>query len=228
MLDAVFSRVELASLYPKFCSMKNRRAARKLYRRQNCSRKSSATVAQQRGVCLFPANRAGDDVKRFTDELAGTKVDDLLCPQQMEKTDGRELELADFIAPVISNLSLKSQIPDHIGGVRRHQRARAQGTGREIQADHDDYNASCEALADRWQALRNFCTSAFVKNGATAKRETSPPQTLSRKGIAHSARRRLPSVSDHTEKRLLWELLDVEKNAGIKITESFAMWPGAA
>ncbi len=68
-----------------------------------------------------------------------------------------------------------------------------------------------------------------VRNGATGKAKTLLLEELideKCRGIRPAAG--YPACPDHTEKKILWQLLDVEKNAGIKLTESFAMWPGSS
>ena len=86
-----------------------------------------------------------------------------------------------------------------------------------------------EALADRLaEALPNACTNASATNGALGATKNSPSDELiaeKYRGIRPAAG--YPACPDHTEKRTLWELLDVEKNTGIKLTENFAMWPGS-
>ena len=73
------------------------------------------------------------------------------------------------------------------------------------------------------------CTSASARSGATARaRRSTPAELIAEKyrGIRPAAG--YPACPDHTEKGALWKLLDVEKNTGMLITESFAMWPGSS
>ena len=77
--------------------------------------------------------------------------------------------------------------------------------------------------------LRNFCTNASGRNGVTAGTEQLTNDDLiaeKYRGIRPAAG--YPACPDHTEKQILWKLLDVEKNAGIQLTESCAMWPGSS
>ena len=73
------------------------------------------------------------------------------------------------------------------------------------------------------------CTSARARSGASARpRTSSTDQLIAEKyrGIRPAAG--YPACPDHTEKGTLWKLLDVEKNTGMRLTESFAMWPGSS
>jgi 5-methyltetrahydrofolate--homocysteine methyltransferase len=100
-----------------------------------------------------------------------------------------------------------------------------------FKADHDDYNAiMTEALADRLaEAFAEFLHQRVRQEwsyGKTEKLSTEELIAEKYRGIRPAAG--YPSCPDHTEKATLWRLLDVEKNAGIKLTESFAMWPGSS
>jgi len=100
-----------------------------------------------------------------------------------------------------------------------------------FKADHDDYLAiMAEALADRLaEAFAEFLHKRVREDwGYGANENLTTDDLLDEKyrGIRPAAG--YPACPDHTEKGILWELLDVEKNAGIRITESFAMWPGSS
>jgi 5-methyltetrahydrofolate--homocysteine methyltransferase len=174
---------------------------------------------------FFPANRAGDDVELFTDpsRSKGSATFHFLR-QQMEKENGApNWCLADFVAP--------NGKPDYIGAF-----AVTSGHGldeliKRYKADHDDYNAiMSEALADRLAEAFAECLHARARNewgyGNTEHLSTEDLIEEKYRGIRPAAG--YPACPDHTEKKTLWELLDVEKNVGIKLTESFAMWPGSS
>jgi hypothetical protein len=100
-----------------------------------------------------------------------------------------------------------------------------------FKADHDDYNAiMAEALADRLaEAFAEFLHKRVREEWGYGKAEKLTTEDLigeKYRGIRPAAG--YPACPDHTEKGILWKLLDVEKNAGIKLTESFAMWPGSS
>ncbi len=100
-----------------------------------------------------------------------------------------------------------------------------------FKADHDDYNAiMAEAIADRLAEAFAECLHKRVREewGYGKAENLTPEQLIAEeyRGIRPAAG--YPGCPDHTEKRILWELLDVEKNTGIKLTESCAMWPGSS
>jgi 5-methyltetrahydrofolate--homocysteine methyltransferase len=100
-----------------------------------------------------------------------------------------------------------------------------------FKADHDDYNAiMAEALADRLaEAFAEYLHKRVREEwgfGATENLTAEQMIAEEYRGIRPAAG--YPACPDHTEKGTLWQLLDVEKNTGIKITESFAMWPGSS
>lgn len=153
--------------------------------------------------------------------------------------------LADFVAPrrtgvaPVSN-STESQknetgaatvLQDHIGAF-----AVTAGLGlKEIieafKAKHDDYNAiMAEALADRLaEAFAEYLHKRVRAEWGFGRSENLTNDDLiaeKYRGIRPAAG--YPACPDHTEKAILWNLLDAEHNAGIKLTESFAMWPGAS
>ena len=100
-----------------------------------------------------------------------------------------------------------------------------------FKADHDDYNAiMAEALADRLaEAFAEFLHKRVRDEWGFGKLEKLAAEDLIQekyRGIRPAAG--YPACPDHTEKVVLWKLLDVEATAGIKLTESFAMWPGSS
>lgn len=100
-----------------------------------------------------------------------------------------------------------------------------------FKADHDDYNAiMAEALADRLaEAFAEFLHKRVREEWGFGKAEKLSTADLideKYRGIRPAAG--YPACPDHTEKAILWNLLDAEKNTGIKLTESFAMWPGSS
>ena len=147
--------------------------------------------------------------------------------QQSEKpADEANLALADFIAP------LESGTPDYLGGF-----AVTAGVGLEklveaFEKDHDDYNSiMAKALADRLAEAFAECLHQKVRREfwGYAPDEALPNEDLIRekyRGIRPAPG--YPACPDHTEKRFLFDLLGAEKKTALKLTESFAMWPGAA
>ena len=177
---------------------------------------------------FFPANAVGDDVELYKDESRKAVWETFrFLRQQTEKKQRTEpnRSLGDFIAPKSTGLL------DHIGCF-----AVSTGFGlKEIcdafRAKNDDYNAiMAEALADRLAEAFAECLHKRVRDQwGYGKNETlTNEEVLAEKyrGIRPAAG--YPACPDHTEKGTLWRLLDIERNAGIKITESFAMWPGSS
>ena len=180
-----------------------------------------------RGVYgLFPANAIGDDVEIYADE---TRRQPLAAFHFLRQQVGRDNKpcrsLADFIAPKETGL------PDHIGAF-----AVTSGIGLKelcdgFRAQHDDYSAiMAEALADRLAEAFAEYLHKHVRDvwsyGATEGLSNADLIQEKYRGIRPAAG--YPACPDHTEKGILWRLLDVEANTGMKITESFAMWPGSS
>jgi 5-methyltetrahydrofolate--homocysteine methyltransferase len=179
-------------------------------------------------VGLFPANSVGDDVEIYTDN-SRERIAQTLCflRQQKGKPEGHFHEcLADFVAPKSSGVA------DHMGAF-----AVTAGIGIEehiarFERAHDDYSSiMLKALADR---LAEACAEHFHERvrrelWGYASRETLTNEELIKeqyRGVRPAPG--YPACPDHTEKAKLWQLLDTEKNTGIRLTESFAMYPTAA
>jgi len=174
---------------------------------------------------LFPANRVGDDVEVYTNgsrQHLRTKLHFLR--QQIEKGDGTSNYcLADFIAP--------KGAPDYIGGFAVTSGHGLKEIVEKFKAEHDDYNAiMSEAIADRLaEAFAEYLHKRVRDEWGFGKSEKLTAADLIEekyRGIRPAAG--YPASPDHTEKGILWDLLDVEQHTGIKLTESFAMWPGSS
>ncbi|MGB7746463.1 MAG: methionine synthase [Verrucomicrobiia bacterium] len=185
-------------------------------------------LIQPRGVYgFFPANRVGDDVQLYTDESRSKVLTTFhFLRQQIAKDDSTpNWCLADFVAPKHSTSN------DHIGAFAVTSGHGLKELVEKFKADHDDYNAiMAEALADRLaEAFAEFLHKRVREEWGYGKAEKLATEDLigeKYRGIRPAAG--YPACPDHTEKGILWKLLDVEKNAGIKLTESFAMWPGSS
>ena len=178
---------------------------------------------------LFPANQvAGDDIEVYTDE-ARSEVKTVLH-QLRQQTEGREgsarKSLADFVAPKDTGLR------DYVGAF-----AVTAGHGitdkiMEFKKDLDDYSAILlESLADRLaEAFAERLHERVRKEfWAHAPNEAlSNEELIKEKYVGIRPAPGYPACPEHTEKQTIWELLDVEANTGIELTESMAMWPGAA
>jgi 5-methyltetrahydrofolate--homocysteine methyltransferase len=181
-----------------------------------------------RGVYgLFPASAVGDDVKLYTDETRGTVLTRFHFLRQQANKEGSEpcRSLGDFIAPEETGL------PDHIGAFAVTSGIGLKELCDRFRAQNDDYNAiMAEAVADRLAEAFAECLHKRVRDewGYGCAENLSPAELIQEKyrGIRPAAG--YPACPDHTEKGTLWNLLDVQANTGMLITESFAMWPGSS
>jgi 5-methyltetrahydrofolate--homocysteine methyltransferase len=181
-----------------------------------------------RGVYgFFPANAVGDDVQLYTDGERKSVREEFHFLRQQFRTDESEpcLSLGDFIAPKDTGLA------DHIGGFAVTTGIGLKELCDSFKAQNDDYNAiMAEALADRLAEAFAECLHKRVRDewgyGLSENLTVSDFIHESYRGIRPAAG--YPACPDHTEKGTLWRLLDVEQNTGMKLTESFAMWPGSS
>ncbi|MCP5198401.1 MAG: methionine synthase [Gammaproteobacteria bacterium] len=183
-----------------------------------------------RGVIgIFPArSTAGEDIALYADEALSEPLGVVHgLRQQADKPDGQaNFALADFVAPGDAGVA------DYLGAF-----AVATGIGLDamvahFEADHDDYQAiMAKALADR-------LAEAFAERLHELVRKDywgyAGDESFDNAGLIDERYEGIrpapgyPACPDHTEKGLLWRLLDVERNAGIVLTESYAMTPAAA
>ena len=181
-------------------------------------------------VGFWPANAVEDDIEVYTDDTRQARLATLhTLRQQMARDPSRErahTALADFIAPK------ETGIADYIGGF-----AVTTGIGEEAALERhiaktDDYGriilkALCdrlaEALAERMHERVRKEFWGYVKGERLTNDEL-----IAEKYVGIRPAPGYPAQPDHTEKATLWRLMDVEREAGIQITESFAMWPGAS
>ena len=180
-------------------------------------------------IGLFPANSVGhDDVEIYTDEKRQGELAVIhSLRQQTQKPPGQpNFALADFIAPH------EDHVEDYIGAF-----AVATGFGmdekiEEFEKDHDDYSAiMLKALADRLaEAFAERMHQRVRKEfwGYADQEGLGNDDLIGEKYQGIRPAPGYPACPDHTEKPLLWKLLDVEKNTGITLTESHAMVPTAA
>jgi 5-methyltetrahydrofolate--homocysteine methyltransferase len=182
-----------------------------------------------RGVLgFFPANSVEDDVELYSDESRGTvlTVFHFLRQQMIKRRDAPNLCLADFIAPKSTGVA------DYLGTFAVTAGIGIEHKLAEFEADHDDYHAILlKALADR-------LAEAFAERLHERVRKEfwgyAMGENLSNEEIIKEEYRGIrpapgyPACPDHTEKGILWTLIDPIENAGIHLTESFAMLPTAA
>jgi 5-methyltetrahydrofolate--homocysteine methyltransferase len=183
---------------------------------------------EARGVVGFwPANADGDDIVLYTDEMRATELDRLYTlRQQMAKSEGKSnLALADFIAPIGAG-------DDYIGGFAVTAGHGELEAAKRFKDAGDDYSAIlATALADR---LAEAFAEALHRRVRTELWGYAPDEPFDLDALIAERYRGIrpapgyPSQPDHTEKGTLFRLLDAEAQAGMGITESFAMTPPAS
>ncbi|MGY2003725.1 methionine synthase [Blastococcus sp. SYSU DS1024] len=207
-------------------------AARRLYddAQQMLDRIVAEKWLRASGVLgLFPANRVdGEDIEVYTDE-SRTAVRATLH-QLRQQTEGRDgsprKSLADFVAPKDTGLR------DYVGAFAVTAGLGAAERVAAFKKDNDDYSAiMLEALADRLaeafaERLHERVRREFWGYAADESLDSEALIAEKYRGIRPAPG--YPACPEHTEKLTIWDLLDVEAAAGIQLTESLAMWPGAA
>ncbi len=184
---------------------------------------------EARGVIgLFPANSQGDDIEVYTDESRTETRTTLhhLRQQDKKKSSQANFCLADYVAPK------DSDIADYIGAFAVTTGHKIEQRVAEFEADNDDYQAiMLKVLADRLaEAFAEHMHERVRKEfWAYQSEEDFDNEALIKeqyRGIRPAPG--YPACPDHTEKQTLWSLLEPDENAGMTITESFAMLPTAA
>ena len=177
---------------------------------------------------IFPANANGDDIEIYTDEdREKVFATWLTLRQQLKKSkDQPNIALSDFIAPKITG------VKDYMGafcvctGFGTFEKAKA------FEEENDDYNSiMIKALADRLaEAFAEYLHLKVRKEywGYASDEKLSNKELINEtyKGIRPAPG--YPACPDHLEKNTLWDLLKVEEEIGVTLTESLAMWPAAA
>jgi 5-methyltetrahydrofolate--homocysteine methyltransferase len=227
-----FQSWELRGRYPDILgSPESGAAATALFRdaQSLLARIVSENLLTARGVVgFFPANSLGEDIELYTGADRRTALALVhTLRQQMAKSGQRaNLALADFVAPRASGLA------DHLGmfAVTAGHGLDALVAG--FEQAHDDYNAIlAKSLADR-------LAEAFAERlHEKVRRELwgySPDESLGNDALIEETYQGIrpapgyPACPDHTEKATIFRLLDATRNAGIRLTENFAMVPTAA
>ena len=177
---------------------------------------------------IFPANANGDDIEIYTDEdREKVFATWLTLRQQLKKSkDQPNIALSDFIAPKTTG------VKDYMGafcvctGFGTSEKAKA------FEEENDDYNSiMIKALADRLaEAFAEYLHLKVRKEywGYASDEKLSNKELINEtyKGIRPAPG--YPACPDHLEKNTLWDLLKVEEEIGVTLTESLAMWPAAA
>ncbi len=184
---------------------------------------------EARGVIgFFPANSVGDDIEVYADDSRAEVVHTLHHLRQQDKKKNTQPNycLSDYIAPKDSGVA------DYIGGFAVTTGHKIEAKIAEFEADNDDYQSiMLKVLADR-------LAEAFAEHMHERVRKEfwayETNETLTNEELIKEKYRGIrpapgyPACPDHTEKATLWQMLEPEQNAGMTITESFAMLPTAA
>jgi 5-methyltetrahydrofolate--homocysteine methyltransferase len=176
---------------------------------------------------FFPANADGEDIVVYTDESrTRERVRFPMLRQQWEREGQTSFRsLADYIAPI------KSGKADHLGAFAVSTGFGSDELVASFEKAHDDHSAILvKALADRLaEALAELLHERARREWGYGRDERLSKEDLigeKYRGIRPAAG--YPSCPDHSEKKPLWELLSAEQVAGIRLTESYAMWPAAS
>ena len=177
---------------------------------------------------FFPANSVGDDIHLFSDNTRSELLLQLhhLRQQRSKRADLANACLSDFVAPVETGLQ------DYLGAFAVTAGIGIDSWVEDFEKTHDDYSAILlKALADRLAeaAAEYLHEQVRIKHWGYASDEALDNASLiaeEYQGIRPAPG--YPACPDHTEKGLLWSLLDVEQRIGLSLTESFAMVPTAA
>jgi len=176
---------------------------------------------------IFPANQINDDDIELTDENGKPLQTFLTLRQQSQKTKGApNIALADFIAPKDNGVT------DYMGAFCVTTGFGVDEWAAEFEADLDDYNSiMVKALADRFaEAFAEYLHEKIRKEiwGYASDENMSTEDMIAEeyKGIRPAPG--YPACPDHLEKPTIWKLLNVEKEIGVTLTESMAMWPASS
>ena len=180
-------------------------------------------------VGFWPANAVGDDIELYADDGRARVLSTIHTLRQQMERKGRDranFALADFIAPKETGLA------DYFGGFAVTAGDEVEKRAKAFEAEHDDYSSiMVKALGDR-------LAEAFAERMHERVRKEfwgyEPDEQLDNEDMISENYRGIrpapgyPACPDHTEKRILFDLLDAEKNTGLELTSSFAVFPAAS
>ncbi len=179
-------------------------------------------------IGFFPANSQGDDIILYRDDDRHETLEILhhLRQQNMKAPGKPNYCLSDFIAPVESGKK------DYLGAFAVTTGIGIEDKLAEFERDHDDYNSiMLKALADRLaEAFAEYLHQQVRKThwGYAEDERLDNDDLIAENYQGIRPAPGYPACPDHTEKEKLFELLNVTKNTGIELTESFAMMPASA
>lgn len=227
-----FQTWELKGVYPKILDdEKQGPAARQLF--ADAQAMLEKIIAEKwftpkAVIGFWPAGTVGDDIRLFTDEARNKELATFFTlRQQLSKRDGRpNVALSDFVAPVDSGR------PDYLGGFVVTAGIGEIAIAERFERANDDYNSILvKALADRFaEAFAERMHEVVRKElwGYAPDEAFAPTDLIGEPYAGIRPAPGYPAQPDHTEKTALFRLLDAEKEIGVTLTESFAMWPGSS
>jgi len=176
---------------------------------------------------FWPANSVDDEILVYTDESRSQQHTVFQALRQQTRRRGQDhfRSLADYIAPVSSGRA------DYLGAFALTTGNGVEELVAEYEAEQDDYNSiMVKALADRLaEAFAEFLhLQARRQWGYGVSEQLSPEALIAEQYRGIRPAPGYPAQPDHTEKRTIWELLDVAESTGIMLTESLAMFPAAS
>jgi 5-methyltetrahydrofolate--homocysteine methyltransferase len=176
---------------------------------------------------FWPAASQGDDVILYTDESRSHELTRFhFLRQQWERKGQSDFRsLADYVAPIDSGRQ------DYLGAFVVTTGHGADELAKEYETKHDDYNSiMVKAIADRLaEAFAELLhEQARLDWGYGIEERLSNEELIDEKYRGIRPAPGYPACPDHTEKRILFELLDAPKLSGVSLTESCAMWPAAS
>jgi 5-methyltetrahydrofolate--homocysteine methyltransferase len=175
---------------------------------------------------IFPANSSGDDIEIYTDENRTKVLHTLHTLRQQQKKENPCIALSDFIAPK------ESGIADHIGGFVVTAGLGIEKTLEQFSREHDDYRRiMTQALADRLaEAFAEMLHEKVRREiwGYAPDEHLEQHELISEKYQGIRPAPGYPACPDHTEKAVLFDLLNAETATGVTLTETFAMNPAAS
>ncbi|MDX3928374.1 MAG: methionine synthase [Shinella sp.] len=227
-----FQTWEMKGVYPKILDdEKQGPAARQLF--EDAQAMLQKIIAEKwftpkAVIGFWPANAAGDDIRLFADDSRKAELAAFFTlRQQLSKRDGRpNVALSDYVAPV------QTGIGDYVGGFVVTAGIGEIAIAERFERANDDYSSILvKALADRFAEAFAERMHEYVRKelwGYVPEEAFSPQELIAEpyKGIRPAPG--YPAQPDHTEKATLFRLLDAEKEIGVSLTESFAMWPGSS
>ncbi len=178
-------------------------------------------------IGFWPANAVGDDIRLYTGESRQEALTTLHgLRQQLSKRDGKpNMCLSDFVAP-------EGVAPDYVGAFVVTAGAEEERISERFARDNDDYRSiMVKALADR---IAEAFAERMHQRVRTEFWGYAPDENYSNEDLIREEYQGIrpapgyPAQPDHTEKATLFELLQAERRVGVKLTESFAMWPGSS